>query len=237
MKNVLIANANKQSIENLKTILEHDGFVVQYAFGSFSQMLAILDKSLIEILIVDQTLLSDQLASSFIIDLRKNFNLPIVVTGSENDSASMERIVALQPHGYIAKPFKLGAVRLAIDLALVKFKESGYHNYPNRFFKDSFFVKSGHAFVRVRFEDILYLEADSGYTVVHTMHKKIIDRRLLVEFENELSPEKFLRIHRSFIVSVKYVDVLKGNEISINGETLPIGRTYKQGIMQLIEKN
>ncbi|MDZ7714841.1 MAG: LytTR family DNA-binding domain-containing protein [Balneolaceae bacterium] len=56
----------------------------------------------------------------------------------------------------------------------------------------------------------------------------------LKKLEKELNGSNFLRVHRSFIVSIPHIDFLEGNTISINETTIPIGNTYRNEVIPLI---
>ena len=99
------------------------------------------------------------------------------------------------------------------------------------------FVKDGTKLVKVVFDDILYVEGLKDYVTIHTKNQKIVSLQRLKTLEEQLPTDKFIRIHNSFIVALKAVDVVHKNNIQVGTAQLPIGETYKKSFRDFIEKN
>ena len=92
---------------------------------------------------------------------------------------------------------------------------------------DYFFVKSGYRTMKVNFSDCLYLEAFSDYVAIHTQTGKILTLETMRHFESALPQKHFIRVHRSFIVSIANIDFIEKNRICINDTYIPISKTYQ----------
>lgn len=91
------------------------------------------------------------------------------------------------------------------------------------------YIKSGHEFIKVSIQDIVYINSDADYTEVKTGHRKILSSDSLKYWTETLPPQIFARIHRSFILNTEMIDKVSGSQIHLkNGEILPIGRAYKE---------
>ena len=91
------------------------------------------------------------------------------------------------------------------------------------------YIKSGHEFIKVPIQDILYINSDGDYTEVKTVNRKILSSDSLKYWSETLPPDRFARIHRSYIVNTEMIDKVSGSQIYLkNGEILPIGRAYKE---------
>lgn len=99
------------------------------------------------------------------------------------------------------------------------------------------FVKDGTKLVKVVFDDILYVEGLKDYVTIHTKTQKIVSLQRLKTLEEQLPADKFIRIHNSFIVALKAIDVVHKNNIQVGTAQLPIGETYKKSFRDFIEKN
>jgi DNA-binding LytR/AlgR family response regulator len=99
------------------------------------------------------------------------------------------------------------------------------------------FVKDGTKLVKVVFDDILYVEGLKDYVTIHTKNQKIVSLQRLKALEEQLPTDKFIRIHNSFIVALKAIDVVHKNNIQVGNAQLPIGETYKKSFRDFIEKN
>jgi len=89
--------------------------------------------------------------------------------------------------------------------------------------------------VKVFLDEILYIESMKEYIRVNTKNKSVLTKFKLSEVEGLLSENNFLRIHRSFIVAKDKIDAFSATEVELDGKQLPIGRSYKESVMRLLE--
>lgn len=103
---------------------------------------------------------------------------------------------------------------------------------------DFVFIKSEYKFYKVKFDDILFCEGMKDYTQVYLMDKPkpIITLQNLKTFVGKLPVNNFVRVHRSYVISLRSVDVVSKNEIVIGNKYIPIGESYKSSLFQLIQK-
>jgi len=99
------------------------------------------------------------------------------------------------------------------------------------------FVKDGTKLVKVKLDEILYIEGLKDYVTIHTQNQKIVTLQRLKALEEQLPANKFIRIHNSYIVSLDAIDVIQKNEVQIKGVTLPVGDTYRKAFKEFIERN
>jgi DNA-binding LytR/AlgR family response regulator len=91
--------------------------------------------------------------------------------------------------------------------------------------------------VKVRWEDILYIEGLKDYVTIHTREKKIVTLQRLKTLETQLPANKFIRIHNSYIVALGAIDVIHKNDVQVGKTLLPISDTYRRAFREFIEKN
>lgn len=99
------------------------------------------------------------------------------------------------------------------------------------------FVKDGTKLVKVQLNDILYIEGLKDYVTIHTKQQKIISLQRMKTLEEQLPAADFIRIHNSFIVALKAIEVVHKGEVQVAGSLLPIGETFKKSFREFIEKN
>lgn len=99
------------------------------------------------------------------------------------------------------------------------------------------FVKDGTKLVKVKLDEILYIEGLKDYVTIHTSNQKIVTLQRLKALEEQLPAAQFIRIHNSFIVALNSIEVIQKNEVQIKGVTLPIGDTYRKSFKEFIERN
>jgi two-component system, LytTR family, response regulator len=96
--------------------------------------------------------------------------------------------------------------------------------------KNYFFVKSEYKQIRIDYTDVLYLESLRDYVAIHlTNNNKILTLQSLSSFEKELPPQLFVRIHKSYIISLGKIKTIEKSTVSVNGKMLPVGNTFKAG--------
>jgi len=96
------------------------------------------------------------------------------------------------------------------------------------------YVKENKKVVKVLLSEIKYIEGLSEYVQVYTDKKKIITKTSMSQMEEKLPAENFLRIHKSFIVSLGKIEAFTANTIEIQGKELPIGRSFKNAVLSAL---
>lgn len=90
--------------------------------------------------------------------------------------------------------------------------------------------------VKVYLDEILYIESLKEYIGITTRSKTILTKFQLGEIEDLLAKNNFLRIHRSFIVAKDKIEAFTAADIEINGKPIPIGRSYKELVLRILDK-
>lgn len=113
--------------------------------------------------------------------------------------------------------------------------------------KPFIFVKDRTKLVKVKLEDIIYVEGLKDYIIIYTKDRRIVPLQTLKSFENQLPANQFIRIHNSYIVSfdaIEAIDKEKVQIIPITYQTgtpaktfLPISDTYRKAFKEFIDKN
>ncbi|MDD2303398.1 MAG: response regulator transcription factor [Prolixibacteraceae bacterium] len=96
------------------------------------------------------------------------------------------------------------------------------------------YVKENKKVVKVYLSEIKYIEGLSEYVQVYTDKRKIITKTSMSQMEEKLPSENFLRIHKSFIISVNKIEAFTANTIEVQGKELPIGRSFKNAVLNML---
>lgn len=91
--------------------------------------------------------------------------------------------------------------------------------------------------VKIRLNDILIIESIKDYVKVKTSEKEIVTHQQISYLEHKLPEDKFLRIHRSFIVAKDKIDAFSATEVEIDKKYVPIGRNYKNEVIEKLSQN
>jgi DNA-binding LytR/AlgR family response regulator len=97
------------------------------------------------------------------------------------------------------------------------------------------FFTVGKKKVKVFLDEILYIESMKEYIRVNTKSKSVLTKFKLSQVDGLLNENNFLRIHRSFIVAKDKIEAFSATEVELGGKRLPIGRSYKELVLSMLE--
>lgn len=141
---------------------------------------------------------------------------------------------------YLLKPITFERFLRAIDKVTERLENKQQLPITERLSTDSappfVFVKDGTKLVKVKLDDILYVEGLKDYVTIHTRTQKVISLQRLKALEDQLPSDKFIRIHNSFIIALSAIDVIHKGDVQIGATLIPIGETYKKGFRDFVEK-
>lgn len=137
---------------------------------------------------------------------------------------------------YLVKPFSFDRFYKAAMKAK-EFYEVRESNQQEEKGSDFFFIKADQKLVKIFFDDILYAEALQNYVVIHTAARKYMTYLTFKSVEDYLSSDKFLKVHKSYIVAASKIDSIEAGDIRIGQIHIPISRNQKEEVMEKLLKN
>lgn len=146
---------------------------------------------------------------------------------------------------YLLKPIPFERFVKAVEKVYARFlKDSQLQNknsrleivplQPNK--PDYTFVKSGNKTVKMYFNKILYIEGMRDYLQIHTEDSKITTLLNFKTIQDLLDPQKFIRVHKSYIVAIDKIDYIESNAIKIREKLIPVSSSYKIAFNTLLSK-
>lgn len=96
------------------------------------------------------------------------------------------------------------------------------------------YVKENKRVIKLLLNEILYIEGLSEYVKIYTDNKRIVTKTSMTNMEEKLPSENFMRIHKSYIVSLQKIEAFTSSSIEVTGKELPIGRSYKNRVSQVL---
>mgnify|MGYP005751735639 CR=1 FL=1 len=188
-------------------------------FTDAFQALEYLQKEPVDLIFLDIKM-PDITGLEFVTSLQKKPLVVFTTAYSEHAVTSFE----LDAIDYLLKPFSLArfvkACNKAQELYLLR---SGADTA-----KDYVFLKTGYEQVKVYFSEILYLEAAGNYVTFVLEDKKLLTRMTITEAADMLPENKFVRVHRSYIVAKDRIDKIERHQVCIKGNEVPVGASYMQ---------
>ncbi|MCW3091998.1 MAG: DNA-binding response regulator [Ferruginibacter sp.] len=101
---------------------------------------------------------------------------------------------------------------------------------------DFFFIKSDNKLVKIQLDDVLFAEGLQNYVCIHTIQKKYITYLTFKAMEAYLPEDRFLKVHKSYIIAASKVESIDGNEVWVGGQHLPISRNLKEEVLDKLLK-
>ncbi len=138
---------------------------------------------------------------------------------------------------YLLKPFSFERFWKAVIKAKSLRESSGQPAAAAGAEPDYFFIKSDNKLIKIRYDEILFVEALQNYVAVHTTEKKYITYLTFRSIEEYLPAGRFVRTHKSFIVAAAKVESIEGNDIRIGQHHIPISRTEREAVLQQLLQN
>ena len=162
------------------------------------------------------------------IDFVKSLNVKPLVIFTTAYSEHAVNGFDLDAVDYLLKPFSLSRFIKACNKAHELFQIRN-KNIQNNYI----FLKTGYEQVKVFFDEILYLEAAGNYVSFVLKDKSVLSRMTFTEVESLLQPEKFLRIHRSFMVAISQINKIERHQVTVANLVIPVSEAYLQDLMRL----
>jgi DNA-binding LytR/AlgR family response regulator len=142
---------------------------------------------------------------------------------------------------YLVKPIPFERFYKACKKAKAYFELLNFSHEPSLQLPvsapDFLFVKSDHIIEKISFDDILFIEAIENYVLIHTPERKYVVHITLKSVEDFLPPEQFLKVHKSYLISVTKITAIEGAQLIVGTHKIPVSRHLKEEIFGGILKN
>lgn len=131
---------------------------------------------------------------------------------------------------YLLKPIEFERFLVAVNKVRTAHTEDPAEDAG---YKDFIFINVQKKKVKILFSDIVYIESQREYVKITTTQNEYISKMSTHEIEALLPTHHFIRVHRSFIVSIRRIESYTAESIEINGTSIPIGKGYRDGLARL----
>ena len=169
---------------------------------------------------------------------------PMVILTTAFDEYAL-KAYELDVLDYLLKPIPFERFIKAVEKAYARFlidKNHSVHapaaqdNKPQPDNADFTFIKSGNKTIKVYFDKILYIEGQRDYLQIHTLDNKIMTLLNFKKMQELLDEQKFIRVHKSYIIAIDKIDYIENNAIKIKDKLIPVSSTYKVAFHNLLNK-
>ena len=223
----IIADDEYKSIELLRGyIQEVDDLQLEATFRNPVEALTYLEKNDIDLVFLDINM--PRLTG---IDLVKALQKkPLIIFTTAYSQHALEGF-ELDVVDYLLKPITFDRFLKAISKAR---NARNKNTAPSIVENDSPFilVHSGSQIHQLRKDEVLFIEKDRNYATIHTATRKIVTRQSFEELQHQFNWKNFVRIHKSFIVSIPHISLIESHQVVIQGHKIPIGASFRESFMK-----
>ncbi|MFT5820494.1 MAG: DNA-binding LytR/AlgR family response regulator [Crocinitomix sp.] len=129
---------------------------------------------------------------------------------------------------FLEKPVPYGRFLQSIYRAQRRFEVS----QKNRLNSNHIYIKSNNGYTRIEFDDIIYIEAYSDYMNIHTVQERFTALSTMKAIEERLPKNRFIRVHRSYIVQLDKINRFEDNMIRLGEKVIPVSRSCKENLLK-----
>ena len=166
-----------------------------------------------------------------LISLIENKTKVIITTAFREFAAESYDLEVLD---YLVKPIPLPRFIKCINKITTEYNLKNNIKIENHRVEPHLFIKVDKKMIKINIDEILLVEGMKEYIKVVTLDKTYITHKSLTALSDELPADRFMRIHKSYLIAVNKVKFIEGNRIQIQSFTLPIGRNYSKEVKSKI---
>ncbi len=240
-KILVVEDVNNIEID-VRNRLEEMGYMVQSIVLSAEKAFESIENETPDLVLMDIKLDGKINGIEAARQIQDNYSVPVVFLSGENDKKLLRETVEAGAFGFVSKPFKEAEIFANIENALYKHEKYLDLLKENKKLKaltgitkanqEFIFIKADYKLNKIDLKEILFLEAQKDYVVIHTDKKVFTTHATMKKMERVLPEDEFIRIHRSYIIrldkiiSVKYPDLVIEHKMKV----LPVGGLYRKAL-------
>jgi two-component system response regulator LytT len=233
---VLIVEDDPMISESLKDILILLNHKVVGIADNADSAIELCNKDLPDMALLDIQISGDIDGVDLAEIIRDQFDIPFIFTTAYADNETVLRARDKGPFGYLVKPYGIKEVNAAIQIAKASFDrlktaEKVAVNL-SKIVDNSIFLKVDSKLIKVKIEDILYVEAKGDYALFKTKSKGYIVQTSMKHVEERLGHFYFQKIHRSFIINLSKIIDIEESNLLIEDKVIPISRANKESLFK-----
>jgi two-component system response regulator LytT len=221
--------------DRIAVALDQLGYEVTEPAISYTEALEMIERDKPDILLLDIVLSGHKDGIDLAWKIREDYNIPFIFLTANADPATVERAKKLNPPAYLVKPFSKDELYTSIEICLHNYSSARLNkavtDRENYVINDCIFVKQGNNFIKVKLEDILYLKSDRIYITVYTAKNKMLVRSTIQNYVDIINLSSFVQVHRSYAVNLNHLESINTELLTIHGQEIPIGKTYRDDLL------
>lgn len=227
MKRIFIVEDEQDFAENLELLLINSGHTVIGIEENGEQALDRILDSNPDLILMD-VMLSGKIDGIELSKLlRKKSKVPIIFISAYSDPKYLERISEVVYDSFILKPFTKDVLTATINLSIFK---SNKEKDDKKLLR----IRDKGLLIHLKEEEIVMLIADGLYTKIYTTNRQYVIREILKSVTSKLSEKQFIRIHKSYLVNLKFITAFNAKEVYLGDHVIPIRRGYFKELGEIL---
>jgi len=224
--NCLIVDDHKMARTSLKNLISQvDILTLKHECSSAVEAYNILKQEEIDLVFLDV-----EMPEMSGIELLKNLEKrPITILITAKEHYAVEGF-ELNVADYIVKPVTLPRLMTAVSRAKEIFDSR--NSRVEKSDKEFIFIRDKGVLAKLKFDDILFIQALGSYVTIHTPEKNHTIHLTLMAIEEKLPSDKFYRLHRSYLVALNKIDKVEHETAYVGKNPIPIGEQYKKTLLE-----
>ncbi len=243
--NVLVVEDESIVSKDIQHSLKKLGYNVVGAAATGEKAIELVRSEKPDVVLMDIMLKGDMSGIDTAEIVKKEVDIPVIYLTAYADEATLAKAKITEPYGYIIKPFKEIDLHTSIEMAIYKsVKNKEVEKERDLLFsivegkdsQDFIFVKANSKLVKLKTEDIFFIEALKDYVVINTVDARYTIHSTMKDIQKKLGDENFIRVHRSFIVKLNKISAIEYPNLHLEEDkkVIPIGGSYREVLVKRI---
>jgi len=237
--NILIVEDNELHAEKLDLLLEDLDFCVVGIVDNALDALDLFQKKSPDLILLDISITGSFTGIDFAERIRKTSAVPIVYVSSIRDKETFEKAKATSPDAFLFKPIEEESLVAAIDLALHRSTLTNTtEETSNNQWVEAVFVRVGNSLKKIEINTIVYIEVSAkNYCDIRTQSSRYSVKASLSEILKQLPEHQFIRVSRSHVVNLSFVQSINERESYIETGLEEVGftKSYKDQLLKQLK--
>ncbi|MEO0339180.1 MAG: response regulator [Bacteroidota bacterium] len=237
---ILVVEDEELAADRMEMLIDKLGYVCQNVVDNSSDALAALAQEVPDLVLMDINIQGAYDGIELADMMHAQHSVPIIFVTSLHDDQTFRRIARTNPVAYIVKPFSDVQLQRTIELIFKQISdqrdsiEEDIQVSIQADQADYFFIKKGKMLEKLPLSEVLYLEADGRYSVIHLAQQKYLVRLPLKELCQVFHQLKLIQVHRSYFVPKNKIDRINLEDfvVEIAGHQIPLSRREKDAVLE-----
>jgi len=220
-------------------IAANDSLTLKGAYSTQKEAIEHLNDENIELLFMDIRMPGEKTGLDFVRSLK---DAPYVIFISSHDDFALESY-EVGAVDYILKPLRKERFLAAVDKALNRIETIRKAETITKLIdilqteKDYFVIRTEGEYVKIKYKDVLYIEAFENFVKIYIEGNQYIALVNLKNIEKSLPTTFFVRTHRSYLVNAEHIATIGTDTLQVGSKTLPLGDSYKEAVLERVVGN